>query len=85
MDLRISDTMLDLKLVNGKAPGNSSNSGGIGLTNTRKRLDLIYEGFYDLKTLDEDDMYIVNLKITLDYLPLAKTSPMINKQQHTTL
>ena len=44
----------------GKAPDHKP---GIGLDNVRKRLDLVYEGNYNLKIEDNEDKYCVTLKI----------------------
>lgn len=40
-------------------------TGGIGLRNVRRRLDLLYPDRYELKILDEEDSYLVILKIML--------------------
>jgi sensor histidine kinase YesM len=41
-------------------------SGGIGLVNVRRRLDLLYPGKYHLDIHDNPQTYIVNLKLSLD-------------------
>ena len=42
---------------------------GIGINNSRRRLDLLYHGRYTLDIDDNDSTYTVNLKIELnDYL-----------------
>jgi len=38
---------------------------GIGLSNVRKRLELLYPGKYDLKILPEADLFVVALKLEL--------------------
>ena len=40
-------------------------SGGIGLTNVRRRLDLLYPSRYELEIVDAPDKYSVHLNITL--------------------
>jgi hypothetical protein len=42
-------------------------SSGIGLTNTRRRLDLLYPGRYDLKIIDQqdDNTFLVQLKLNV--------------------
>jgi hypothetical protein len=40
-------------------------SSGIGIENTKRRLDLLYEGRYDLKIDDASDSFTVTLKIKL--------------------
>jgi sensor histidine kinase YesM len=69
MDIALNGTVLSMRLINGKVPGSKEAHAGIGTVNTRKRLDLIYTGKYEFQAIDEDDMYIVNLKLWLDYLP----------------
>ncbi len=46
---------------------NTQKSGGIGLTNLRKRLDLIYHGKYQLEITQDVDRYSVSLVLTLSY------------------
>jgi hypothetical protein len=43
------------------------NQGGIGLINTKRRLDLLYAGKYMLDIQTDNQNYIVHLKIELDY------------------
>ena len=46
----------------------AANYGGIGLNNTRKRLELIYENEYTFDYGQSNDRYVVNLKIPKLYL-----------------
>jgi sensor histidine kinase YesM len=39
---------------------------GFGLDNLKKRLDLMYPGRYHLDVLDEDDSYLVVLRLALE-------------------
>lgn len=64
--ITITQNVLTMKLVNGKTAGIRTSAPGIGTANTQKRLELIYAGKYEFQTLSEEDMYIVNLKISLD-------------------
>jgi two-component system, LytTR family, sensor kinase len=51
-------------LENSKAPARESNiSGGIGLTNVRRRLELMYPDAHSFQTMDSDDSFMVVLKI----------------------
>lgn len=43
------------------------NRSGIGLINTKRRLDLLYPGKYTLDIKNDNQNYIVHLKIELDY------------------
>jgi hypothetical protein len=70
ISLRISmeNNFMVMKLVNGKA-GNyegQEGSSGIGLKNVQKRLELIYPQKHQLKITDEEDVFIVDLKIELE-------------------
>ncbi|RFS22573.1 hypothetical protein DVR12_12285 [Chitinophaga silvatica] len=58
------------KISNNKLPESDSRVqpsayGNIGLFNIRKRLDILYPGKHDLKIIDEDDVFVVVMKITL--------------------
>jgi len=66
INVTLNDTILSMKLVNGKASGSGPSQLGIGTANTQKRLELIYAGRYEFQAVDEGDMYIVNLKLWLD-------------------
>ena len=59
---------LVLKLVNGKPVGytNEETTSGIGLGNVRKRLELLYPQKHFLKITDEEDVFIVDLKLELE-------------------
>jgi two-component system LytT family sensor kinase len=41
-------------------------SGGVGLANARRRLDVLYPGLYRLDINDSNNVYVVNLRIALD-------------------
>jgi sensor histidine kinase YesM len=57
--------MLHFKCTNKKKTGPKELSTGIGLDNTRKRLDLAYGDQYFLYIKDQRDLYTVDLAITL--------------------
>lgn len=70
ISLRISleNNFMVMKLVNGKASEYKAPevSSGIGLRNVRKRLELLYPQKHLLRLTNEDDVYIVDLKIELE-------------------
>jgi len=66
ISVTLNDTILRMKLVNGKAANSIPSHLGIGTANTQKRLELIYPGKYEFQAVEEEDMYIVNLKLWLD-------------------
>ena len=76
ISLRISieNNHMVMKLVNGKAGDYeaAATSSGIGLTNVRKRLELLYPQKHQLKITDEEDVFIVDLKIELEKRTVTK-------------
>ncbi len=66
INIDIKDDTLLVKLINGKPPGNEVIlKEGIGLSNARKRLNLLYPGEHDLTVISEEDVFIVQLKLNL--------------------
>jgi sensor histidine kinase YesM len=62
-----------VKLMNGKTNESVNNNyKGIGIMNVRKRLDLLYPGKHELTITDEEEVFIVNLWLQLEKLPLTK-------------
>ena len=69
-NLNVNNEFLTFKVENAKpslpiARDKPDYTGGIGLENVRRRLELLYPGKYDLKIMDENDSYLVNLRIIL--------------------
>ncbi|HEX2606476.1 MAG TPA: hypothetical protein VHK91_03815 [Flavisolibacter sp.] len=65
LKLSLNNNELSMKLINGKPTGRPSISPGIGIVNVRKRLELLYPNKHELSIMDEEEMYVVNLKLTL--------------------
>lgn len=65
--LMVENDVLKVFIRNSKIPGNKSSSyvGGIGITNTKKRLSLLYANNYDLSIDETDDTFSINLFIRL--------------------
>lgn len=66
--LYVEDNNLDFTIQNSKTSERDEGyfQGGIGLTNVKRRLDLIYHGKYELDIEETDDIYLVSLKINLN-------------------
>ncbi|MDA9358602.1 histidine kinase, partial [Saprospiraceae bacterium] len=69
IEILISDQDLQINIVNSKitrlSPSNKIKSGGIGLVNIRRRLNLIYPEEYILDIQDSPNEYRVELGLTL--------------------
>jgi len=72
MEMKIQDNLLTFQIENSKSqrlptsnPGRPS--GGIGLVNVQRRLNLLYPQRFDLKLEDSPHIYKVTLSIELDY------------------
>lgn len=65
IQLSLQDEDLKLKIINGKAPGQTVQSGGIGIENVRRRLALLYPNRHRLSIMNEEETYIVNLNLEL--------------------
>ncbi len=63
---------IEMKLVNGKAENKDQISTGIGITNVRKRLELLYPRRHTLNISQTQDVYIVSLKLALERIATSK-------------
>ncbi|GAB3915960.1 sensor histidine kinase [Larkinella terrae] len=70
VDVLTNDNALIFKIENSKAVDPAASipevQSGIGLRNVRKRLDIIYGTRYSLQLFNEEDTYLVVLKIELE-------------------
>jgi sensor histidine kinase YesM len=75
IDILVQDEQLVLKVENSKSyfPEDlTRKKSGIGLYNARKRLDLIYKDCYNLQIFNEDETFLVILKIQLNGEPVKE-------------
>jgi LytS/YehU family sensor histidine kinase len=68
LNIQLKENMLSAKIVNGKAANSVYNEAGIGIDNARKRLELLYPGKYELKIVNEEEVFAIDLKIELSAL-----------------
>ncbi len=66
--IAVKEHKLNMDIENSKPslPKMNHRSGGIGLQNVQRRLDLLYPEQYELSIDNQPETYIVNLKIDLD-------------------
>lgn len=65
VEILVFDETLTLVVSNKVFENNKFDTGGIGMKNARRRLDLLYPGKYLLDIVKNDRLYVVNLKINL--------------------
>ncbi|HEV7780571.1 MAG TPA: histidine kinase [Chitinophagaceae bacterium] len=84
LQISIRDKQMQMKLINGKAvsPGNNSPHKGIGIQNVEKRLSLLYPGKYELIITEEEEVFIVNLKIELETKKMESSKSLTNQPVH---
>ena len=81
--VEMKDTRLVMKLMNGKAqvPGNGENNQGIGISNVKQRLGLLYKDKYGLQITDNKEVFIVDLWIQLIRVENKEKMETITKAQ----
>jgi LytS/YehU family sensor histidine kinase len=72
MEIVIAESELSFRLINGKNgfAGSEPMGTGTGLSNVKKRLALLYPESHELRITEDDETYIVSLKLSLDRIVL---------------
>ena len=88
LTVEVKDTTLTMKLMNGKAPvkENEQNKAGIGISNVRQRLELLYKNKYDLQIREDEEIFVVDLKVELirtEILKEKKAASLLNEMIYT--
>jgi LytS/YehU family sensor histidine kinase len=67
LTVEMKDTRLIMKLMNGKVSLKQElyTKKGIGIDNVRQRLDLLYRNKYDLQIREDEEVFVVDLKVEL--------------------
>lgn len=84
LHLSLENDLMTMKLVNGKAKKsrNDNENKGIGLQNVRKRLELIYPDKHNFTITNDEEVFIVQLKLQLEYK--AEKKLIISTEQQIT-
>ncbi len=86
LTIELKTTTLVMKIMNGKTSKkqNVDDRSGIGITNVRQRLDFLYKEKYDLQIRDEEEVFVVDLRVELIKIEnkqqadaFAETSPEV--------
>ena len=80
----IDGNTLKMTLINAKVPVKDENKpvSGIGISNVRKRLELLYPGKHELTIREEEDVFIVKLTVELEKDSAVKTVIAIPELTH---
>lgn len=65
VDIAAKEDLLSMKIANSKNVYAPYNTHGIGISNVKKRLELLYHGNYDLKMNDEGNFFVVAMQLKL--------------------
>ncbi len=71
LNLSLEGSVMVFKLVNSVEPDKSqvrSKNGGLGLLNEKRRLELLYKDKYSFQAKRLEDVFVVNLEVTLEDL-----------------
>jgi len=80
----IDGNTLKMTLINAKVPVKDENKpvSGLGISNVRKRLELLYPGKHELTIREEEDVFIVKLTVELEKDSAVKTVIAIPELTH---
>ncbi|WP_317235806.1 sensor histidine kinase [Niabella hibiscisoli] len=86
MRVSLHNNRMQLKLVNGKASiSQPLKSSGIGIQNVKTRLALLYPGKHEFNITNEEEVFILNMKIELEKKPkmavVKNISPVVENLQ----
>ncbi len=81
--IAVREKQLQVKLINGKVnnPAITETEHGIGISNVEKRLSLLYPDKHELTITNEEELFIVNLKIALEQKEMIE-EPQPRELQH---
>ena len=67
LKIELQGSFLVMKLMNGKRASSVTGNGrkGTGIQSVKKRLELLYKDKYDLKIDEDEDVFVVNLRLEL--------------------
>ena len=82
LDITIEDHLLDFRISNNKPEqkNDTAPKRGIGLTNVKKRLQLLYPGTHSLFITENEMSYDVTMKIALD-VPVESNNEVLNLEE----
>ena len=83
LDIVVKGQTLTSKIVNSKNEVVPFREEGVGISNVKKRLQLLYPERHDLNLTDEGEFFVVDLLLQLKGTRVTPVIPMRSKQQPT--
>ncbi|MGH2647205.1 MAG: sensor histidine kinase [Ginsengibacter sp.] len=82
LKISIHDKQMCMKLLNGKAPMNDKKNQphGIGIMNVKKRMELLYPGKHFFNINQEEEVFIINLKLELQQINSVKNNISVHEK-----
>lgn len=83
LKIELNEEILNMKLINGKKDRikEQGSRKGTGIENVRQRLDLLYNDNYDLQINEDDEVFVVNLKIKLEKIEAFNADEIVKPHQ----
>jgi len=83
LQITIQGREMQMKLLNGKInePKNEGQLSGIGIRNVEKRLNLLYPDKHQFLITNDDEIFIVNLKIELEQIKETIIRPITTQPE----
>jgi len=83
LKIELEGASLFMKLMNGKKASQDLHNGrkGTGIENVRKRLDLLYKDRYDLQLNEDEEVFVVNLKLELVKINSTTATHLVNTME----
>ncbi len=84
VDITVKGHTLSCKIVNSKNEVTPFRKEGVGISNVKKRLELLYAGRHDLKLKDEGEFFVVDLLLELTIHKFIPAISIQTKEQPKT-
>jgi sensor histidine kinase YesM len=85
LTIELKNITLVMKIMNGKALSkqNVDDQSGIGISNVRQRLDFLYKEKYDLQIREDEEVFIVDLRVELISIENKEQADALAQPQST--
>jgi sensor histidine kinase YesM len=84
LTIALKGTTLEMKLINGKGPAKekAQKRSGIGINNVGQRLNLLYKDKHNLEIREDEDVFVVDLRVELIRITKKKQIEELNQPQN---